>query len=433
MTTCKAGDSVCLDALAQADSSRRSSLSRACDPCQKHQRLCSFNQPCQSCLATKEACIYSWQSITSQDVLGLSSEVSSSNRMDMSVSSDACEQVCTTTLPHRPDMKPNTAAFEFLINFTTASGFANTFDNDLSFHKRQGRHGFLYSEAERSTLEKFEEFCTSQVTIDHSQLLIHGSESSQWYSTNVFGYPVLTDGLQFLDRPLSCHTQPIKPIFTERWLSGQQYHRPTPFSLDETKSTAHALQWNSDPLTLKAVEMVSRIKEATMLKPRNSNISFMWSAVVEEACLRFFCPLNLRKFIDLYWISWYPHWPVIHKPTFIASEAPCTLVAAMILIGASYSPNIADRDNSRVWLNAVEEIVFSDEYFCDDPDMITTAYDRCAIISRRRLQALQAAHAICLCQTFEGDEASKRRARHHRFNAVVTVSPERITVALTNR
>ncbi|EXJ75824.1 uncharacterized protein A1O5_00331 [Cladophialophora psammophila CBS 110553] len=179
---------------------------------------------------------------------------------------------------------------------------------------------------------------------------------------------------------------------------------------------------DSDPLAFKALDIVSRVKEATMLKPRNSIIPFTWSAMVEETCLRFFSPSNLSKFIEWYWISWYPHWPVIHKPTFQASATPSTLVAAMVLIGASYSPEQADRDDSRMWLNVIEELVFTDEYFCDDVDMITASDLHPSTVQRRRLQALQAAHAMCLCQAYEGDDNSKRRARHHRMNAVVALA-----------
>jgi Fungal specific transcription factor domain len=343
--------------------------------------------------------------------------------MDTGVLKPAFKLIPTTALIRGSQRNPDTT-FEFLINFTAASGFASTFDNDLSFHRCQEPHEISYSDAETSTLEFIDEFWTPQVSIDWSQLSTHEYESPQTCSTHIFGYPVHVDGFEVRHKTMSCLTQPIEPTFTELWLSSQQYYRPSALTVDATKRQVHELQWNSDSLTLKAIEIVSRIKETTTLKPRNSTIPFKWSAVVEEECLRFFCPLNIRKFVALYWISWYPHWPVIHKPTFVASAAPCTLLAAMVLIGASYSPDIADRDKVRIWFNAVEEMVFSDEYVCDDPEMITGSQTQLTTIPRRRLQALQAAHAICLCQAYEGDEASKRRARHHRCNAVVAVSSD---------
>lgn len=422
LTTCKADESNYFATPAQTDWSSRPALCQACDRCQKHKRLCNFNQPCHSCLATNEACIYSWRSSSSHS-LGFTNDVSVDEISDVNLVLPTFEELPTTLAVSRLKRDPK-IAFEFLINFTTAIGFASSFDNDLSFHRRQERYGSSYSNAGVSRLKYIGESCTQQVSLDRSLLVIPTSETDQLRPTHVFGYPVRQDGFEVRRETSNLQAQPLQPTFSEHWLPWQQYYRPGTLALGETKSLAHALRWNSDPLTLKAIEIVSRIKEAIILKPRNSAIPFHWSVGVEETCLRFFCPLNLHKFIGLYWISWYPHWPVIHKPTFIASAAPCTLLAAMVLIGASYSTDLADRDNSRMWFNAVEEMIFGDEYFCDSPEMITECHMQQGTIPRRRLQTLQAAHAICLCQVYEGDEVSKRRARHHRCNAVVAVSSE---------
>jgi hypothetical protein len=178
------------------------------------------------------------------------------------------------------------------------------------------------------------------------------------------------------------------------------------------------LQWYSDSMVLKTNEIVSRIKEAVQKKPRNSIITFDWSPLLESMCVSFFSPPNVRRLIDSFWSGWYPHWPVIHRPTFDPSITPVTLLASMMLIGACTSIHDDDHTKAKIWGNSVEEMVFSDEYFCGN---ITVLAEQ-SHTARRRLQALQAAHAICLYQYYEGDDVSKRRARTYRYSAEVVVS-----------
>jgi hypothetical protein len=72
-----------------------------------------------------------------------------------------------------------------------------------------------------------------------------------------------------------------------------------------------------------------------------------------------------------------------------------------------------------MWFNCVEELVFIDEDFNSDLAISSaTAIGR----QRHKIQALQAAYMVCLYQTWEGDDASKRRVRRNRFATLVSVS-----------
>ncbi|OQU99891.1 Fungal specific transcription factor domain-containing protein isoform 2 [Cladophialophora immunda] len=187
----------------------------------------------------------------------------------------------------------------------------------------------------------------------------------------------------------------------------------------DSELTVHA-PLDTDPLSPLTHEIVGRLRETISHKPRNSYITLQWSYEVENQCLEFFCPENIRRFVDLYWLTWYIHWPVIHKSTFQISETPCTLIAAMVLIGASYSTIPHDRAIARTYCDGVEEIVFGDEYFGD-----STAFSVLnAACLERRLRSLQAAHAMCLFQAWEGAYIAKQRARRHRFGLVVAMARE---------
>ena len=181
-------------------------------------------------------------------------------------------------------------------------------------------------------------------------------------------------------------------------------------------TTEHATAY--DPLSEVAEEIVARLNSSILNKAPNSPIRLTPSAALAKRARDFFGPHNLRRFIELYWSTWYTHWPVIHRPTFVSPNIPYTLIAAMALIGASYSVNLEDRCCAKLFCDAVEEMIFGDEYFGDSSFYSVLN----AVYINRRLRALQAAHAICLYQFWEGDDRGRRRARKNRYGQVVAVS-----------
>jgi hypothetical protein len=164
---------------------------------------------------------------------------------------------------------------------------------------------------------------------------------------------------------------------------------------------------------------VTRLRDGITQKPLSqSTYPRQWSSSLENDCLALFGPSTLRKFTEEYWSTWYIHWPVIHKATFRISTASAALVAAMVLLGASYSPHATTRARARYWADAVEAMVFADEYF--GSATVFSALNAACL--KERLRALQAGHAMCIYQTFEGNTMARRRARRSRFNEVVAVS-----------
>lgn len=74
-----------------------------------------------------------------------------------------------------------------------------------------------------------------------------------------------------------------------------------------------------------------------------------------------------------------------------------------------------------MWFNCVEEMIFTDEDFCHDPEDNRGAPIFNFTTDISRIQALQAAYMVCLYQGWEGTEASKRRIRRFRFSTVISV------------
>lgn len=176
-----------------------------------------------------------------------------------------------------------------------------------------------------------------------------------------------------------------------------------------------------EPLAGRTQEIVARLQEVTYYRPRNSIVKQQWSPDLEEQCREFFSPSNLRRCLMMYWLFWYPNSSIIHRPSFDPTTAAVTLLLSLVLTGASVSPDEQDREDSKMWLNLAEEVVFGDEWLFEgtvapmaDPAQLDVGW--------RRLEALQAALSICVLQSYEGTDESWRRIRRHRFTFVAAVS-----------
>ncbi|KAL1837773.1 hypothetical protein VTJ49DRAFT_3409 [Mycothermus thermophilus] len=183
--------------------------------------------------------------------------------------------------------------------------------------------------------------------------------------------------------------------------------------------------WLDDPLVLRLQQVVWLVKNVVTVRPNNSAVTLTWSPALEQSCLNFFSPRRFAKFIELYWSVWYPNVTMLHRPTFDPATAKPILLASMALIGACVSPDAVDNEDARTWFNCVEEMVFTDDDFCrdiDPPAVVDVNAPLATMATLRKLQSLQAAYLICLCQNWEGTDASKRRIRRHRFSTLVSTA-----------
>lgn len=105
---------------------------------------------------------------------------------------------------------------------------------------------------------------------------------------------------------------------------------------DDSLKDEFPLNWLNDPLSLKTHEILLSIEEVVTIKPRNSSVALDWSPALKGACLHFFSPPNLRRFLGFYWAIWHPNVNFVHRPTFDPLAAKPTVLAAMALIGRSY-------------------------------------------------------------------------------------------------
>ncbi|RSL83513.1 hypothetical protein CEP51_004468 [Fusarium floridanum] len=198
----------------------------------------------------------------------------------------------------------------------------------------------------------------------------------------------------------------------------QRTQTVTEFLQDEAARQAKTALFN-DPLITMTRKIVAEIHDLSTSNVRRSAAMKDYSSTTEQSCLQFFSPLHLRKFLALFWNIWHPNCPYIHRQTFDPTTAKPSLVAAMVITGACVSPEPTDNELARTWFNSVEEMVFSDDAFCDDAPY-------CPLVNPvqgiDKIQALQAGYLVCTYQNWEGNDNSKRRARRHRFNSLVSAA-----------
>jgi hypothetical protein len=116
-------------------------------------------------------------------------------------------------------------------------------------------------------------------------------------------------------------------------------------SCNESFKDDFPLSWLNDPLSLKTHEILLSVEEVVKIKPRNSSVTLDWSPELKDACLKFFSPPSLRRFLGFYWAIWHPNVNFVHRPTFDPLTARPTVLAAMALIGMLHLAVINTRIN----------------------------------------------------------------------------------------
>ncbi|EXL73368.1 hypothetical protein FOPG_11299 [Fusarium oxysporum f. sp. conglutinans race 2 54008] len=175
-------------------------------------------------------------------------------------------------------------------------------------------------------------------------------------------------------------------------------------------------------LAAKTGEILGMIKR-TLTRTRScSHASIEWSPIVEKACLDFFSPGNLHRFLLLFWSGWYPNSPIIHKPTFNSEAEPPGLIASMAVLGACLSPDSNDCVRAMAWLTPVEEVVFADNILYDDSIIASSNLVGDEAVVWDKLKALHAAYFICIAQNWEGSKEGRQRVRKDRYSRIVSIA-----------
>ncbi|KAL4953058.1 hypothetical protein BDW69DRAFT_200377 [Aspergillus filifer] len=187
-------------------------------------------------------------------------------------------------------------------------------------------------------------------------------------------------------------------------------------------SMLHENLQDLQPLSGRAFEIIHQLHAIVTQKTERSVVKLTWTADEESRCRSFFTPNNLTRFLRYFWLLWYPNCPFVHRPSFNASQAPVALLCVMIVIGACLSPYSEDSRTARMWLDCIEELVFSGDTFAEETGEPETASLDPLEHTKKRLERLQATYLVCSLQKREGSLEAKARVRRYRHATMVTLA-----------
>jgi hypothetical protein len=175
------------------------------------------------------------------------------------------------------------------------------------------------------------------------------------------------------------------------------------------------VQWLDDPLFPRTKELWGMFRPHLPLLSKSTLDQSDYERS-DGCCLQFLSPPKMKRFVDFFFDQWYPHCPILHKPTFNLATVPALLLAPVIVLGACMSEVEDERINGRFYAELVETLVFSHPLLSlysnptlrDDFDMSP-------------VKVMQAAYLVCLLQNWEGDDAAKKRIRQNRFVTLIAV------------
>lgn len=310
---------------------------RACDLCVRQKKACSTTQPCDNCKRLSVACHYSFptastaaegpdarREITSQaSVLSTGSDSGDSQAVhapstvgDETTPVDDFASAMLTDpigfdLLGPTDGNPSWVDFMNLMqggvfpeDFSMQTGYAAPQTQPTDDRAKNRRYSFMFLEnftRRTGLLESFE--C---------------------------GSPALREETvsQFLQKQAEVDVLPMHNLSESTALPTDGL---VPGSVPPFVSVPNP--WLHDPLMIKVHQIIVLVKEVVTTKPRNSVVTVDWSPSLEHKCLEFFSPMNVRKFLELYWTIWHSNVNLVHRPTFDPATASPTLLAAMAVMG----------------------------------------------------------------------------------------------------
>ncbi|OTB15251.1 hypothetical protein K445DRAFT_318086 [Daldinia sp. EC12] len=206
----------------------------------------------------------------------------------------------------------------------------------------------------------------------------------------------------------------------------QTTQRPTrlQFLLNFTRTTGVNNSYNYKRPSLQPQNLVGVYSYKAVYVSKGAGICRLLKSVargtdadveITSAANNLFCTDEMPKLLAIFWERWYPHCPIVHRPTFNLAFAHPFLVMTMVLLGAVMSPIAQHREQGKFLLDSAEKAVFSSKVFdCEGYKDIDEVHNSGAVAT------FQAAFFVCIMQKWEGNEAAKQRIRRYKFTTLVT-------------
>ena len=321
---------------------------------------------------------------------------------------------------------------QFLLSFTTSTGLETTFN----FEPKTTTHLSTSHPKSRNEMQ------------DHTSQYADGEWSWDYFDFNLgmesipvesdlANFAVLTSPIHQTEKALDMEHEPTLGPQTSFGNSSKDQsfcvNKDDNLESGEVSSLSKSLrmvEWLSDPLFAKTKEIWDEIREAAAKRLGSAQEKMDLTPEASGRCLEFFCPAKIQEHLETFWDRWYPNCPIIHKPTFEVLRMPSSLLAVMVLIGASMSPNLHDREAAKEWLDIAEELSFRNELL--SKESVDSLRDDQASNEHKHVRTLQGAFLACVLQNWEGTDEAKTRIRRRRYGVLIAVSSKDITIKQHN-
>lgn len=335
---------------------------RACRSCVSAKTACDCSWPCSACISKGQECIYNKRDedeipaadLTLDFPVGGVDETFMANfhspewwswgDLQLFPRRQSDNNVQTSELNPSIWNLHRRSRFDFLLNLTQSMGLHQVFN-------------YSRNQQWKTAATQISEISGSPVALDQSR----ATQTNQVLLTPN-GWP---------------NEIPISP-------SSLSYHNTatsTPARIEEI--------WLDDPIFTKTNELCDLLRPYLAISSKYKALKLNDGGAAH--CLEFLNPVNLRKFMDIFFDRWYPHCPIIHKATFEIETAPAILLAPMVLLGACLSDSTDDYNKGVLYADIVEEFIFS-----YPPLSMYSAEEGTNIAP---LIVIQAAYFICCLQT----------------------------------
>ena len=292
---------------------------RACDRCIRQKKACNSRRPCHRCLGRSAECCYSDSSALDEPP----SEKRVMNPGDVMTNhaETATEDLMSSAAMMMPPPPPDPS----LDTLDPSSWDASLMSNILSWAGPTWQDLLaMASECPPSapgshSLHFLDRFTSSTGLVQSFDCGNEHQRKQVWLALQ--RETCLCDSQQSESKVVQLPELPFDVLGQEENMNRCGFAR------------APSLGWLDDPLSLKTHQILRLIKDIVTVKPRNSSVTLDWSPGLQESCLHFFSPTNLRKYLGLYWAIWHPNVNFVHRPTFDPETAKPAVVATMAVIG----------------------------------------------------------------------------------------------------
>ncbi len=270
---------------------------------------------------------------------------------------------------------------------------------------------------------------------------LEGPESSRGYSTitpfDFILHFITASGLDYSFN-FTTSSEYGADISLDVWASEQGSHTLKAVSYQEDPRTVNAdtieiprmMEWITHPLFLKSKSIWEALLKLEWAG-QDDITRRSRPALASDACLKFFTPPNLEKFLASYWRRWSFNCPIIHESSFERRSTRPELVMVMALIGASMSSRTQVIEEARTWLDVTGELIFSHPMLSRREDNVKASTQ--IYSEREKLEVLQSSLLISVLQHWEGGETSRKRVRNLQYTAVTSVGlPVKLRVSNAN-